>query len=166
MSATFAAIHSGIRSRLLAIAVLLMPLAGCATLGPEIQPPRLSVVSVGMLSADVFSQQFRVRLHVQNPNSLEIPVTGIEYELFLEGDSFAEGVSNQSFVVPAMGESEFDMSVRTNFVSSIGRLMSRMNGREGNKVSYTITGKVTIDLPFVGDIPFADTGTVDLTTMR
>lgn len=165
MSAVVDAIHLRIRGRLWAIAAALLPLAGCATV-PDIVPPRLTVVNIGMLSADIFSQQFRVRLHVENPNSLEIPVTGIDYELFLEGDSFAEGVTKQAFVVPAMGETEFEMNVRTNFVSSIGRLLSRMNGRDGNKVNYTISGKVTIDLPFVGDIPFADTGTVDLTTMR
>ncbi len=165
MCVTLNAVRDGMWIRW-AVLVLLLPLAACASLGPKLEAPRLSVVSVGMLSADLFSQQFRVRLHVQNPNSRAIPVKGIDYELFLEGDSFAEGVSGEPFVVPALGESEFDMTVRTNFVSSIGRLMSRMNGREGNRISYAITGKVVVDLPFVGDLPFKDSGSVDLTTLR
>jgi LEA14-like dessication related protein len=119
-----------------------------------------------MVSADIFSQQFRVRMRVQNPNDRAIPVKGIDYELFLQGDSFAEGVASEPFVVPALGENEFDLMVRTNFVSSIGRLLSRMNGREGNMVDYTITGKVVVDLPFVRNIPFRDSGTVDLSTLR
>ena len=164
MSATLEAIRAVIRSRL-AVILMLLPLASCA-LGPKIEAPRLTLVSVGMLSADVFSQQFRVRMHVQNPNSQAIPVQGIDYVLFLEGDSFAEGLSNVPFVVPAFGDTEFDMTVRTNFVSSIGRLLSRMNGREGNKISYSITGSVDVDLPFVGAIPFQDSGSVDLGTLR
>ncbi len=145
---------------------LLLSLTGCTALRPQIEAPRLSLVSVGMVSADIFSQQFRIRLHVQNPNDRDIPVRGIDYELFLQGDSFAEGVTNEAFVIPALGEREFDMNVRTNFVSSIGRLLSRMNGRDGNKVDYAITGKVAVDLPFIRTIPFRDSGTVDLSTLR
>lgn len=152
--------------RILLAALVMAVLPACSTLGPQIEAPRLSVVDVGMMSADIFSQQFRVRMRVQNPNDREIPVRGIDYELFLQGDSFAEGVSNQPFVVPALGEQEFDMTVRTNFVSSIGRLLSRLEGREGTQVDYTITGRVAVDLPFVRSIPFRDSGTVDLGTLR
>lgn len=148
------------------LGLLLLALAGCSSFGPQLEAPRLSLVNVGMVSADIFSQQFRVRMRVQNPNDREIPVKGIDYELFLQGDSFAEGVAGEPFVVPALGENEFDLILRTNFVSSIGRLMSRMNGRDGNKVDYSITGKVLVDLPFVKAIPFRDSGTVDLSTMR
>lgn len=164
MSATHIAGWRRIRTATLGL--LLLSLAGCSSLGPKLEAPRLSLVNVGMVSADIFSQQFRVRMRVQNPNDREIPVKGIDYELFLQGDSFAEGVASEPFVVPALGENEFDLILRTNFVSSIGRLMSRMNGRDGNKVDYSITGKVLVDLPFVKAIPFRDSGTVDLSTMR
>ena len=117
-----------------------------------------------MTSGDIFSQQFLVRLNVQNPNDRDLPVRGIDYKLFLEGDSFAEGVSNQPFVVPAMGETEFDMTVRTNFVSSIGRLLTRLNGRE--QVRYVVEGKVLTDLGFLRKIPFQESGTVDLAKLR
>ena len=72
----------------------------------------------------------------------------------------------QPFVVPARGENEFDMTVRTNFVSSIGRLLSRMNGRDNSKVSYAIAGKVAVDIPFVKAIPFQDAGSLDLGMLR
>jgi len=164
---------SGIQQALIAssrragvMLALALSLAGCASMGPKLEPPRLSVVSIGMVSADVFSQQFRVRLRVQNPNGRSIPIRNIEYELFLEGDSFAEGNAAEPFVVPARGENEFDMTVRTNFVSSIGRLLSRLNGRDGSKVSYAIAGKVSVDLPFMKAIPFQDTGSVDLGMLR
>ncbi len=57
------------------------------------------------------------RVNVENPNDRELPIKGIDYKLFLEGDSFAEGVSNKPFTVPAQGDTDFDMTVRTNFVS-------------------------------------------------
>jgi LEA14-like dessication related protein len=143
-----------------ALCTLALCLAGCSAFGPKIEVPRLTLVRIGMTSADIFNQQFLVRLHVQNPNDRELPVKGIDYKLFLEGDSFAEGVSNKPFTVPAMGETEFDMVVRTNFVSGIGRLMSRLNGRD--QVQYVVEGKVLTDLGMAKKIPFQETGTVSL----
>ncbi|HTE41225.1 MAG TPA: LEA type 2 family protein [Steroidobacteraceae bacterium] len=134
---------------------------GCAS-GPKFVAPKLTLVTASMMSADVFAQQFRVRLHVDNPNDRELPIRSIEYKLFLEGDGFAEGTSEASFVVPANGEKEFDLTMQTNFVSSIGRLLSRMSGTNRSSVQYSLTGKVIIDKRFGPKLDFAETGTVDL----
>jgi len=142
--------------------VFLVCISGCSA--SKLQAPDLALVSIGMMSADIFNQQFRVRLHVQNPNDREIPVDGIDYKLFLEGDSFAEGVSEKPFVLPALGETEFDLVVRTNFVSSIGRLVSRLNGRK--TVNYVLEGQVLTDIGMFNKIPFKETGTVDLSTIK
>jgi LEA14-like dessication related protein len=138
--------------------------AGCSSLGPKIETPRLTIVRVAMTSADIFNQQFLVRLHVENPNDRDLPVRGIDYKLFLQGDSFAEGVSSKPFVVPALGETEFDMTVRTNFVSGVGRLLTRLNGRD--QVEYILEGKVLTDLGMVKKIPFQESGTVSLGIMK
>ena len=127
-------------------------LAACSALRPDLAVPRLTLVRVSMTSADVFSQQFMVRVHVENPNDRELPITGIDYKLFLEGDSFAEGVSNKAFTVPANGETEFDMTVRTNFISGVGRLLSRLNGRD--QVQYVVEGKVLTNISMLKKIPF------------
>lgn len=142
---------------------LVLLFAGCA-LTPKLEAPQLTLMSVSMTSADIFSQQFMVRLHVQNPNARDIPVNGIDYKLFLEGDSFAEGVTNKAFVIPALGETEFEVPIRTNFVSSLGRLVSRLQGRK--QVQYVLEGKVLTDIGMFNKIPFSESGTVDLTTMK
>jgi LEA14-like dessication related protein len=147
-----------------ALSVLVLCLSACSALGPKIEVPQLTLVRVAMTSADIYNQQFLVRMHVENPNDRELPVRGIDYELFLEGDSFAEGVSNKPFVVPAKGETEFDMIVRTNFVSGVARLLSRLNGRQ--QVQYVIEGKVLTDIGMVKKIPFQESGTVSLGIMK
>ncbi len=146
-----------------ALGVFVFALAGCS-LAPKLEAPRLTLVNVSMTSADFFNQQFNVRLHVQNPNDRDLPVKGIDYELFLEGDSFAEGVTNKAFVIPALGETEFDLPVRTNFVSSLGRLVSRLQGRK--QVFYVLEGKVLTDVGMFSKIPFRESGSVDLTTIK
>jgi LEA14-like dessication related protein len=149
--------------RLLLCAVALF-LAGCSALRPDLQVPRLSLVSVAMTSADIFNQQFVVKVNVENPNDRELPITGIDYKLFLEGDSFAEGVSKKPFTVPAQGDIDFDLTVRTNFVSGAGRLLSRLNGRE--QVNYVVEGKVLTDISMLKKIPFQETGTVNFRALR
>jgi LEA14-like dessication related protein len=141
----------------------LLVLSACA-FAPKLEAPRLSLVSVQMTSADMFNQQFVVRMNVQNPNDRDLPVNGIDYKLFLEGDSFAEGVSNIPFVIPAAGEKEFDLPVRTNFVSSLGRLLSRLNGKR--QVHYVIEGKVMTKLGMIRKVPFSESGTVDLGVVK
>lgn len=139
-------------------------LTGCSALRPDLQVPRLTLVSVAMTSADIFNQQFLVRVNVENPNDRELPVKGIDYKLFLEGDSFAEGISNKPFTVPANGDIDFDMTIRTNFVSGAARLMSRLNGRD--QVQYVVEGKVLTDISMLKRIPFQETGTVSLKVIR
>jgi LEA14-like dessication related protein len=146
------------------VAVLLITGSSCSALRPELEAPRLALISVAMTSADIFNQQFLVRMRVQNPNDRELSIKGIDYKLFLEGDGFAEGVSNKPFVIPASGETDFTMTVRTNFVSGIGRLLSRLNGR--TKVNYSIEGKLLTDIRFLKKIPFEETGSVDLSILK
>jgi LEA14-like dessication related protein len=152
--------------RAIVVGLLSVALSACAMMRPDLQAPELSLVSASLASADIFSQQFNLRLQVENPNDRDLPVKGIDYKLFLEGDAFAEGMSTAPFVVPARGETEFDLSVRTNFMSSIGRLLSRIERNDSSRVRYALSGEVLVDIPFVGAIPFNETGTVDLGTFR
>jgi LEA14-like dessication related protein len=146
--------------------VLLAALAACTSMGPKLEAPQLSLLGIQTLSADMFAQQFKVRVKVVNPNDLEVAVKGIEYDILLMGDSFAEGTSNQGFVLPALGEAEFDMTVNTNFVSSLGRLVSRMKGGKLEDVQYQITGKLLLEKGVLRTIPFSHSGTVDFTKAR
>ncbi len=152
-------------SRLLLRPLLLLPLlllaAGCTGLGGDLLPPRVKVLDVRPLTADMFAQRFTVRVLVQNPNDLELPVRGIDYQLMLMGDSFAEGVSNEAFVLPALGEAEFDMTVTTNFMSALGRLVSRAGGGKLDKIEYEFTGKIFVDKGVIRKIPFSQQGVLD-----
>jgi LEA14-like dessication related protein len=138
-------------------------LAGCAAMGPKLQSPTVTILAVQMLSTDMFAQKFRVRVKVENPNDMELKVRGLDYQILLMGDSFAEGNSSDQFLLPALGEAEFDMAITTNFVSSLGRLISRKGGGKLDDVDYEIVGEVLVDKGMVKKIPFSHKGTVDFT---
>ncbi|MCM2312136.1 MAG: LEA type 2 family protein [Steroidobacteraceae bacterium] len=149
--------------RMLLVAAGMVLLAACSTLGSNLQAPKLELLGVQMLSTDMFAQRFKVRVKVINPNELELPVRGLEYTILMMGDSFAEGMSTESFVLPALGEAEFDMLVTTNFVSSFGRLLSRVQGGKLENIDYEITGKIMVEKGMVRKVPFNHRGTVDFT---
>jgi LEA14-like dessication related protein len=148
--------------RLTGLLAMLATVAGCSTLSQNLVAPELSLVGIQMLSTDMFAQRFKVRVLVKNPNDLEIPVRGIEYTIILMGDSFAEGETTDRFVLPAKGEAEFDMLVTTNFVSSFGRLLSRVGGGKLQDLHYEIAGKLQLDKGVMRTIPFNHQGTVDI----
>jgi LEA14-like dessication related protein len=147
--------------RMLFVVACAVLLAACSSLGSKLEAPSLELLGVQMLSTDMFAQRFKVRVKVTNPNDLELPVKGLEYTILMMGDSFAEGMANESFLLPAMGEAEFDMLVTTNFVSSFGRLLSRVQGGKLENIDYEITGKIMVEKGMVRKIPVNHRGTVD-----
>jgi LEA14-like dessication related protein len=134
--------------------------SGCV-LAPKLTPPTLTIVGVQLEGSDLFAQHLKVRVHVQNPNDRTLPVKGIEYTLEVDGQSFATGDSAASFVVPALGEAEFDMNVTTNVAGTLMRLMARGPDALAN-VPYRLSGKVSLSQGWLQSIPFEQRGTFRL----
>jgi LEA14-like dessication related protein len=125
-------------------------LSACASMAPKLETPTVELMGVQVL-----------RVKVQNPNDIEVPVESIEFTAFLMGDRFGEGASYNPFVLPAKGEAEFDMYITTNFVSGFGRLVSRMGGHKLENVEYEITGKLHLQKGLMRTIPFNHKGLVN-----
>jgi LEA14-like dessication related protein len=115
---------------------------------------------VQLLGGDLFTQRLRVRMHVQNPNNRALPVQGITYRLEVEGQEFATGESAASFVVPALGEADFDMNVSTNLATTLMKILS--GGANTRALAYHLTGKVTLSEGFLRSVPFEQRGTFRL----
>jgi LEA14-like dessication related protein len=137
------------------IVVAALGLSGCSLFVPKLEKPTLSVVSVQMLKSDLWHQELKVRMRVQNPNDRALPVKGLSYELDLDDEEFAHGMSGDSFVVPALGEAEFDMSVSANMASMLVKLLSQ----GGNQIDYRIKGKIALSAGMWRSIPFDEHGT-------
>lgn len=134
-------------------------LAACA-LAPRLEAPQLTIVGVQVVGSDLLAQRLKLRVHVDNPNNVTLPVAGIEYTLEVEGEPFATGESAASFVVPALGSAEFDMNVTTNVAGTLIRLLSR--GTDAQSVSYRLSGKVSLSSGWMRSIPFEQHGSFRL----
>jgi len=143
------------RMRRLLIFLLLASLTGCSLFVPKFERPTLSVVRVQLLKSDLWHQELRVRMRVQNPNDRVLPVEGIIYELDVEDQELAHGISGDSFVVPALGEAEFDMSVSASMANMLFKLLNRST----SQVQYRIYGKISLSAGLLRSIKFDDHGT-------
>ena len=133
-------------------------LGGCATV--QLEAPKLSVVSLKMQSADIFSQRLQVRMRVVNPNDRELPIKGISYRIEVNEAQLGEGETDTSFVVPAKGEAEFDMTVTANLASTLSKLFLR--GSKPESLDYRLVGSVALSSGFLRRIPFDERGSVKL----
>jgi LEA14-like dessication related protein len=136
-------------------------LIACSSLVPHLETPKLSIVNVEVLKSELWEQRMKVRMRVQNPNDRALPIKGLSYVVDVAGQEFAHGVSAESFIVPALGEAEFDMSVTANMASALLRILGGKNS-VGDQVEYRLRGKVALSEGFMRSIPFEDTGTFKL----
>jgi LEA14-like dessication related protein len=89
----------------------------------------------------------------------------VHLELRVGGEQIASGVSDHAIVVPAHGESEFDMTVKANVALALLKLADKMD-QHSDSIDYDLTGSASIDLPFLRDLPFHQTGTLSLKGMQ
>ncbi len=136
-------------------------LAGCAGLGTKLETPDISFVGIRTVDASLFEQKLEVRLKVRNPNTIELPVNGLDVDVELAGEPFATGVSKREFIVPAMGEAEFDMIVTANAVGAILRIAGS-DRKSQEEIGYRLQGKLSTKLGLLRSIPFEESGTLPL----
>jgi LEA14-like dessication related protein len=117
------------------------------------------VVGVELQKGALWQQKLKVRMHVDNPNDRELPIKGITYTLDVNGQEFAHGESAASFVVPALGEAEFDMNMTANMAGTIISLLS--HGTDAN-VEYHLTGRISLSKGLLRSVPFDQHGTFRL----
>ena len=144
---------------------LLLWMAACSLIAPKFEKPIVSVASVELVSGNLLQQNFRVKFDVQNPNDRALPVTGLHAELNVLGDRIATGVSDRAFVVPAHGDIQFDMTITANMALALLKLAAKAD-KNSDSIDYDLTGGASVDLPFLRDIPFHQSGSFSLKASR
>jgi LEA14-like dessication related protein len=143
------------------LSVVLVLLAGCAGLGTRLETPAITFVGIRALEASLFEQKLEVRLRVQNPNTIALPVNGLDIAMELAGEPFATGVTAREFVVPAHGEAEFDMIVTANAATALLKIAGG-DRKSREEIGYRMKGRLSTKLGLLRSIPFEESGTLPL----
>jgi LEA14-like dessication related protein len=153
------------RARLLFIGWSLCLAAACSLLTPKFERPTLSVAGIELVNGNLLQQRFRVKFNIQNPNDRALPVSGLHASLSVGGEQIAEGRNDHAFVVPAKGDGDFDMLITANMALALLKLADKMD-QHADSIDYDLSGAASIDLPFLRDLPFHQTGSFSLKDLQ
>lgn len=136
-------------------------LGACAAMPSHLQTPDVSFLGVRALDGSMFEQRLEVRLRVNNPNDIELPVNGLDVAMRVADEPFAHGVSAREFTVPARGDAEFDMIVTANAANLLWKL-ANADRETREAIPYRLEGKLSTRLGLLHSIPFTESGTVSI----
>ena len=140
------------------LVTVLVLLSACAGLPLQPKTPEISLTGIKVEKLGLDEQRFRIQLHLRNPNNFALPVRGLDYALQLNGQKFAEGASTRPITVPALGESELELSVAGRLQSALPQILALGTG---SSLNYSLSGNVSLsDFPL--KIPFSKDGKISL----
>jgi LEA14-like dessication related protein len=151
--------HLAAMAQALTLAVCCCVLSSCAALVPKLEPPQLTVTGVALQGGNSLTQQMRVTLHVINPNDREIAIRGIDCRLDVDTQPFAEGSTEAAFVLPAKGETDFNLNVTAHLDNALGLLTGSLMH---SSVDYRLYGQVHLGAGIVRTLPFDQKGRLRL----
>jgi len=146
---------------LFSTAITLLLLQACSSLPRQLVSPRVEIAELQLVQASFDGQRFAVRLVLENPNAIAIPVRLLEFDIRLGGEGLLEGASSAPFRLPANGSQAVEVEIFSNLVSSATRLLALVQG-PGNVLEYEIQGRLTLDVRFREPIGFYQRGQVPL----
>tara|TARA_R110002072_G_scaffold121598_1_gene255486 strand:+ start:1540 stop:2004 length:465 start_codon:yes stop_codon:yes gene_type:complete len=140
-------IGMSIRNAVLVV-LSLMFLAGCASLTPPIDPPKISLVSFKSLPTQGSAPRFEIKLRVMNPNKQALDIAGISYSVELLGKELVTGVANDVAPIAGYGEGVVTLEAGLQLLELL-RLMASLGSTGGEPLAYRFTAKID----FNGFIP-------------
>src|SRR3984885_4423636 len=148
--------------RYTALLLLACTLGACSSIVPRLEAPHLSIANVELLSGTVWEQRLPVNRGVENPNDRPLPVSALNYTIEVAGQELAHGAANESFIIPANGESEFATDVSANMAGALLAILGRSHDGANDSTDYRIVGKITLGGGFLRSIPFDHQGAFKL----
>ena len=144
---------------ILAIVVLLI---GCAGVGKQLEPPRVSLANIRVAEVSGLETAFEVQMRVFNTNDVDLKVKGIKAELEINGQPFATGVSNSPVEIPSYGTELVTVTV----YSSVIKMFKSVYGlKESEELKYRLNGKIRVSAGnnmMPTSLPFESEGQVSL----
>jgi LEA14-like dessication related protein len=101
------------------------------------------------------------KLRVQNPNDAPVDYNGVAVEMYVQGKTFATGVSDAHGQVPRFGEAVIEVPVTASAFRMARSVFGLMRGGSGPaKITYEMKGK--LNGPGFSTVRFQNAGDFEL----
>lgn len=138
-------------------------LGACQTLS-GLQAPEVNLSSIQLKQVSVFEQQWQVVLRARNPNDRALTVNSLDYELYVNDEKLARGLTGESVTLPAMGDALVTTHITTSLLQTLSRLQS-VQENPGAPLNYEIKGTARVAGMMI-PLHFDHTGTFTLPGAR
>lgn len=132
----------------LLVMTLALILAGCASLPPGVLLPRVSVATLDISSLGLFEQHFDVGLRLANQNDFDVTVDALDFELEVNGRSFAKGQSRTPTRIPASSSVVVQVDGVTRSKDLVSQFLALSPEALKEGLPYRISGRVKTDKSF------------------
>ena len=138
-----------------AVAVAVVLATACASLGPKLEPPQVTLESLRILRIADARADLSLRLRLVNPNDFDLTIDAVELEVTLDGRPAANSRSVHVDKLPAGGEARIDLAGRVDVTAVATALMTL-----GSQLPVDYVVKGTATLPGGAVVPFARKGQI------
>lgn len=127
-------------------------LAACSTLQQmmDVKEPDARVAGVSLSALSLDAATLLVDVEVSNPNGFTLNTAGFDLDLAVAGENIARVQQpDAALSVPAKGSNSVKLPVTVNFrdiIAAAGAI------KDKKSVDYALNGKVTVNLPVLGDV--------------
>ncbi len=143
---------------------LCLGIAGCAGLPANTSALRVNLLSMRVVDMQLFEQRYALSIRVQNPNPQDFQVAGLDFSLSINGEFFADGVSNQGFAIPAYGEAVTEVQVSSSWFRLFNQIRA-LQENTGEDLTYRISGSVSLSESWIR-LPFEREGRIDISPFK
>lgn len=122
---------------------LFLYLGACASLGKDMDPPKISLDGVESIPGEGGGPRFRMKLRVQNPNQEALDIAGISYEIVVQDVELISGVTNEVPLIEGYSEEPVTLEAGINTLQLI-RFFTKlgMGQQTMNQLEYTFRAKI------------------------
>ena len=127
------------------------------------EKPTITVTDLSVQEVKALEAIFMLELRVMNPNDYPLDIRGITCDLTVDGNHFANGISDVQQEVPAFGTATVPVTVYASVLDMVGSVIQILQQAE-NKGSvkplrYELAGKIRLGgSGAVNTLPFDSKG--------
>jgi LEA14-like dessication related protein len=129
-------------------AALMFGLSACQSLSSVFREPLLSLRSVEIAGVNFEGVNLLCKINVENPNAIEIPFPEVDWELFINANSFIKGIVKNDNPLKARKTTVVDVPVSLDYLGVFNTFKSLRGSKEAD---YRVALGAKFSLPLLGD---------------
>jgi LEA14-like dessication related protein len=127
--------------------VCALALTTCQTLGAVFKEPRFSLHSMNLTGISFTGLDLLCKVNVENPNPIDIPFPEINWELFVNTNSFIKGIIKNNNAIKSRNTTVVDIPLRMTYAELVNAVRSLRDAKEAD---YLISLGAKFNLPVLG----------------